>query len=438
MNVPTRRIAASGATLLVESLVRVGITAVISFWIARTLGPAQFGIINFASALMAIFLAVGTLGLEVPSVLRLTRDERSGRMLGTLLALRAAASVIAFAATAAVALLLKHDDGQTLAVTLIVALSILGYAPSVFDYWFKARVEAGPPALARMLTTLIAAGSKLVVLQMGWGLQALAWTVVIEAAVSSLLSYVAWRHATRRSVGDPVRPDRALALPLVRESLPYLGTAVVALVYTKADVVLLGYLSTQEQTGLYSLVQKLSEVLYIVPVAIVDSLYPALARRIRTIGLEPTRQGQLLFDVTVAASMLATAFAMLLASPLILFAFGERYAAAVQMFQLHAWSAVAMGVGLARHRWLATLGLQRYVLWMALVGAVINAALNVAMIPRWGAWGATGAAVVAHFVSGFFACFAFSALRQTSAMQLRALWPWGRLFRLAIARRGAS
>lgn len=438
MKVSTRRIAASSATLLVESVVRVGVTAAISFWIARALGPAQFGIINFASALMGIFLAVGTLGLEVPSVLRLTRDERPGRMLGTLLALRAGAAVLAFVLTAALALLLKHDDPQTLAVTLVVALSILGYAPSVFDYWFKARVEAGPPALARMLATLIAATAKVVVLQMGWGLVALAWTVVIEAAVMSLLLYLAWRHASRQSAADPLRLDRALALPLVRESLPYLGSALVVLVYMKADVVLLGHLSTQEQTGLYSLVQKLSEVLYIVPVAIIDSAYPALARRAGVQGRDPAQQGQLLFDVAVAASLLAAICGVLLAQPLISLVFGQGYAPAVQMFQLHAWTCVALALGLARHRWLATMGLQRYVLWTALFGAVINVALNVAMIPRWGAWGAAAAAVAAHFASGLLASFAFGALRQTGAMQLSALWPWRRLFRLALERRNAT
>lgn len=68
MPITTRRVATSGAILLAESVLRLGLTAAVSFWIARSLGPEQFGLLNFASALMVIFLAVSGLGLEIPLV----------------------------------------------------------------------------------------------------------------------------------------------------------------------------------------------------------------------------------------------------------------------------------------------------------------------------------------------------------------------------------
>ena len=431
--VPVRGgVAASSMVLLIESAVRLMLTAGVSFWIAHALGPAQFGVLNFASALMAIFLAIATLGLEVPAVLRLTRSQQHGTTLGTLIALRAGAALLALGAVGALAFMVKRDEPQTLAVMLVVGLAIVGYVPSVFDYWFKARVDALAPALARMVTTLIAAAAKLIVIEYELGLVALAWTVVLEAVTQSLLMTLAWRHATRAARDNALRFDPGMARSLARESVPYLGTMVAIMLCMKCDVVLLGLISTHEQTGLYTLVQKLSEALYIVPVVLVDSLYPGVARRIAAAGLQGPEQGQLLFDLAVAAAILTTLLAVLLSTQLVRFVFGPAYEASIPLFWLHAWTCVAVALDTARHRWLATSGLQAYAPRIAVLGAVAGVSLNLVLIPHWGAWGAAISAVTALAVSGLLATFLFSALRQTARMQLRSLWPWGRLVRLAL------
>ena len=425
-----RRIAASSITLLLENVLRLGMTAAISFWIARSLGPAEFGILNAASALMAIFLAVAGLGLEVPTVLRLTHERDTGAVLATAMALKSSAAVAAFTLAALVAAVLKHDDPRALAVTLIVCLSILGYAPSVFDLWFKAHVQAAAPASVRMVSTLVASVAKLACLALDAGVIALAWTVAFEAALSTLLLWLAWRRAARQTVTDPMQPDRALARGMVRESWPYLSSNIATLIYTKIDVVLLAALSSHAQTGVYSVVQKLSEVLCIVPVALLESAYPALARRRRAAGGDPAQDGQLLFDLAVAASTLAAIAGVIVAGPLIRLVFGDAYADAVPLFHWHAWTCIAIALAAARHRWLATLGLQRYAPLVTLIGAVINVALNVLMIPTWGAEGAVVAALVAYFTAGFLTSFLFAELRPIGRMQARGLWPWFRLARL--------
>lgn len=428
---PTGRgVAVSGIVLLTESAIRLTVTAAISFWIARALGPAQFGVLNFASALVAIFLAIASLGLEVPAVLRLARSSQHGSILGTLLTLRAGAALVAVSGVAAIAYAVKRDEPQTLAVTLVVGLAIVGYVPSVFDYWFKSQVNALPPALARMLTTLIAAAAKLTVIECELGLVALAWTVVLEAMIQSLLLALAWRHTTRGSVANALRIDTALARSLARESVPYIGTMVAIILYMKCDVVLLGLLSTPEQTGLFTLAQKLSEALYIVPVVLVDSLYPVLARRISCAGGH--QQGQLLFDLAVGASMVATLATILLSASLIRTVFGAPYEASIPLFWLHGWTCIAVALDTARHRWLATVGLQRYAPWLAFSGAGLSIAINLLLIPLWGAKGAALAAVSAYAASSLFATFAFKELREAGAMQLRSLWPWGRLLQWAV------
>ena len=222
--------------------------------------------------------------------------------------------------------------------------------------------------------------------------------------------------------------DRQLIVALVRESWPYLLSTTAIILYMKIDVVMMGYLSTNSETGIYSLAQKLSEVLYVVPVVLIDSTYPALARRFLDSGKREGQHGQMLFDLAVGGSLLATLVALALAGSMIEIVFGAGYGRSVDIFYLHAWSCIAVAMNSARYRWLAVVGLQRHAPTVTIVGLVANVALNLVLIPAMGAMGAAIATLVSYFISGYLASFFLPELREIGRMQTRALWPWRRLY----------
>jgi len=424
-----RQVATSSVLLLVENIVRLLAVAAVSFWIARQLGPGQFGILNFASALIAILLSIATMGLDTPVILRLTQTQQPGAVIGAVLALRAIAGLLIFVFAVLLAFLLKHDDPVALSVTLIVSLSILLSTFSVFDYWFKAKTLASRPAIARIAGTLLAAGAKVAFLLLGFGVVALAWTVSLEASVTSIGLLLAYLSVTRGPGIDRWSINRQLIIALARESWPYMLSAAAVVAYMKIDVVMLGYLSTNTETGIYGLAQKLSEVLYMVPVVVIESAYPALAKRfLDSDHLLDSQHGQMLFDLAVGGALIATTVALLLAGPAIEMMFGAGYGRSEQIFYLHAWSCVAIAMNTARHRWLAAVGLQRYAPTVTVAGLVINVAMNLILIPGMGAMGAAIATVTSYFLSGYFSSFWFAPLRDIGRMQTRALWPWGRLY----------
>jgi PST family polysaccharide transporter len=432
-----RQIATSGALLLIENLIRLGATAAVSFWIARRLGPSQFGILNFASALMAIFLSAAALGMDTPVILRLTRTERPGSVIGAALFIRAISSTAAFAIAITVAWLLKRGDPLALGTTLIVSASILVSIPSALDYWFKARTIAGAPALARLSGTLVSVGAKIACLLLGLGLLALAWTVVLEAMIASLGLMLAYRWESPGNAREGLSLDRRLVQGLLVQSLPYLYSGVAVILYMKIDIVMLSYFSSNAETGIYSLAQKLSEVLYVVPVVLIESAFPSLAKRSLIAGRDNSRDAQTLFDLATGGALLVTLVSVLIAAPVIDTLFGDRYGASVHIFQLHAWSCIAIAMNSARNRWLAVVGLQRYAPTVTSIGVVVNVAMNLLLIPAFGGMGAAVSTVASYFASGYFTSFMFPRLRALGHMQTRALWPWFRLIALRDLSRAA-
>ena len=432
-----RRVAGSSAWLLAENVLRVSATALMALWVARMLGPAAYGVLAFATALLAVFLVPGTLGLELPVLARLSRGDAPGRVLGTALAMRCAASLLALALAITAAVALRHGARDALAVTLVVCLAILGYAPSVFDLWFRARVEVVAPSLARLATTLASFAAKAVVLTLGLGLEGIAWTVVVEAALSSATMAFAWLRVRPAQPAQALHVDLALARTLLSEGTPFLGSSLIALIAMRADLLLLGLLSSAEQTGLYGIVQRVAEVLAVAPLVLVDSAFPLLARRGSPTPVARQDAGQLLFDLAAAAAWVTTIGAVLLA-PLLAGALGSAYADSASLLVLLAWGGIGAALGAARQRWMAHASLQSHAPALALLAAATGIGLALALVPHWGAAGAAWAALGASVGIGLAGPFAFAPLRPTAVMQWRALWPWARLWRLARRHLGRS
>lgn len=431
MTIGVRQVATSSALLLVENLIRLSVVALVSFWIARQLGPAQFGVLNFASALVAILLSLSTLGLDTPVILRLTRSEDPGSVLKAALAMRSIAAIVMFAAALGLAWLLKRHEPTALLVTWVASLSILAAVLTVYDYWFKAKTLPVRPAVARIAGTLLSSGAKVACLLLGLGVVALAWTIALEALISGIGIFLAYRSIRHGFSVANWRIDWQLVFQLVKDGWPYMLSAAVVVAYMKIDVVMLGYLSSNTETGIYSLAQKISEVLCIVPVVLIDSAYPILAKKFVDSNSKNGVHGQMLFDLAVGGSMLATLFAVALAAPIINTLFGAGYEQSIGIFYLHAWSCIAIALNTARHRWLAAIGLQKYVPVVTVVGLIANVGINLILIPAYGAMGAAIATLVSYFLSAYFSSFFLKPLREIALMQTRSLWPWFRLYRAA-------
>src|SRR5258706_4647144 len=82
--------------LLSDRVVRMGVGLVVGVWIARYLGPGQFGLLSYAGAFVALFSVIGTLGLDGIVVRNLVRHpELKDQILGAAFLLKLGGSIVA-------------------------------------------------------------------------------------------------------------------------------------------------------------------------------------------------------------------------------------------------------------------------------------------------------------------------------------------------------
>jgi O-antigen/teichoic acid export membrane protein len=186
------------------------------------------------------------------------------------------------------------------------------------------------------------------------------------------------------------------------KSYPFALTAVIAALYTRADVVLLGLWQGDVAAGWYGAAYKLWEAVGLLPVSLLDAMFPEMAR------LSGSQHGtatlRSLFrtggPVLLAGGLLLAAAGALAARGLITGIYGvaEDFEPTIAAFRLLVWGVPAMFLYLLSGHALYALGEQRRVTIAMLVVGLANLTANAFVIPRWGTAGAAVAALCSEWL----------------------------------------
>ena len=108
------------------NLVQMVLSFIIGMISARYLGPANFGIINYAAAIVAFFTSIANLGMEGVLVNEFTRQEyKNPEVLGTSLVMGLVSSIISSILIVLLVGVLKQWDRLMIVVTFLQSLTLI-------------------------------------------------------------------------------------------------------------------------------------------------------------------------------------------------------------------------------------------------------------------------------------------------------------------------
>ena len=416
-----RRVMGNMGWLMVDRVVRMGLGLFVGVWVARYLGPVQFGSLNFALAFVALFGTLTTLGLEgivIREVLHNAQDTHE--ILGTTLALRLGGGLLAVALSITAVRLIQPSDKQALLLVAILSFTLVFQALDTIDSYFQSQVRSKITVWAKNSAFLIFAGVRV------WLICAKApvWWFAAASAGEIALGAIGLMIGYRLSGGRMLRwrSNQKKAAYLLQQSWPLIFSGLAIMIYVRLDTVMLKVMQGDLAVGLYSAATRVSEVWYFIPTAIVSSVSPAIMRVKDKPELFYSRMRKLFSLMTLTAYVVGTIVA-LSSRAIIHILYSNGYSAAAPVLAVHIWASVFVFLGAAQAPWDLSKNLLTLSLYRTVAGAVINATMNLYLIPRYSAMGAAIATVISYAVSAVFAN-AFSAkTRPIFYMQMRALLP---------------
>jgi len=414
----------NGLWLMLDQVVRMGLGLVVGVWLARYLGPEQYGWLSYALAMAGTVTALTSLGFNAVVVRELARDPAAGRAwLGAAFFLKAIGAALGFLACLGVAAC-QGADGSTLrALIAIVALGMFFQVFDLVDLVFQAEGAARLSGWVRIGAALLANAVKVALLLAHAPVTLLAAAGVLELALCGAGWLIAARrrgHHWSELAWQPGYVSRLLG-----ESWPLAlsGLAVYAQAYS--DQLVIGHYLGGAELGQYAAAMRLVAAFGFLPMIVNTVAMPEIARAKRD---DDALYHRRLFDVyrVMAGMFLVTTLALLAAGTLAArWLLGPAYLEGATLLPWLAFRLFFSNFGVARSIFIANEGLFRFGLVTAILGALVNLGLNLWWVPRFGARGAICSSLLSLAVTTFaFEAF-HSRARVNLGLMLRAVFlPW--------------
>ena len=386
--------------LLLDKALRMVGGLFVGVWVARYLGPEQFGLFNYASAFVVVFTPLAVLGLN-PIIVRelVQHPEREGAVLGTGFVLQLIGGLLALVLMTASIWVLREDDRVVRYIVVIMGLGMVIKSADVIRYWFEAHVISRYTVWTDNAAFMLALFAKIYLILNNGNLIDFAWVAFGEIVVATALLVYVFLKVNRERAGW--RIVRSQGVALLERSWPLLLSGLTITIYMKIDQIMLGQLAHARDVGIFSAALRISEIWYFLPMIIVPTVYPALLRSYQADSARFDRDMLRLLRWLVVMSLVIAMPVWLMADQIIDVLYGDSFKGAAAVLSIHIWTAVFVFLGVAGGRWYIVRGLERLTFSRTLLAAALNVALNLKLIPLWGAVGAASASLVAQAVSGF-------------------------------------
>ena len=384
--------------LFFDKILRMGLGLLIGVWIARYLGPEQFGSLSFAIAFTWLFGAVSTLGLPEIVVRDLVRKpDTKLETLGTAAALLFLGGVLTYCLILITIFWIRPEDQLAKILVAILGSTMLFKASEIAVYWFESQVISKYTVWVQNGSFLIFAGIKVLLILNGTPLIAFAWITLGEALIAAImLSIMLGIHGPRLR---QLCVSLARAKILLKDSWPLLLSSIAVVVYMKIDQIMLGQMVGDEAVGIYSAAVRISEVWYFIPTMIVASVFPAILKARNSSEEQYYKKLQHLFDLMLWLSIGIALPMTFLSESVIKILFGETYLDASSILSIHIWASVFVFLGVASSKWFIAENRQILSFQRTTIGALANVILNFLFIPQFQAVGAATATIISYAIA---------------------------------------
>jgi O-antigen/teichoic acid export membrane protein len=378
--VGARRTTADVAVQIVARILNLALGVVVTLVLVRALGSRGFGVWSSIFAATQIAASFGDFGLNQVAINKAAGEpKREASWLGSLFSLRLLIGLpITLLSVIAVLLIAPGHEGK-LAGVLLSLLLLLG-APASLNVVFQLRIRNEISMAILTLNSVVWAGAVVAVAAVGGNIVAFAVAFLATAVLTtSVTVFYALRLATIR-----LRRSHELWRPLMKVGIGLGLAGVLVTGYVRLDQILVLEFAGSRQAGLYGAAYRLLDQVQFIPISVMTTLFPMIAAAYTGSRARAQELLQTAGEYLSMASLPILAFTIVAAEPIVRILFGAQFLAAAPAVPILAGAFVSISFGYLVGNMVVILELQSRFAGYAAIGLVVNAVLNLLLIPRYG------------------------------------------------------
>ena len=401
-------------------IVQSAIALIINLISARYLGPSNFGLLSYASSVVAFVVPLAKLGLRHVLVAEfVAQPEREGQILGTSLLMCVMSSFLCILGCAAFVLVANAGEVDTLIVCLLYSISLIFESLEMTQYWFQAKLLSKYMAVTSLVAYLITALYKVFLLTTGKSIYWFALSNALDYLIITIVLLIIYG----RLEGQKLSFSFSLGKQLFRRCKYYIVSSMMVTIFAQTDKIMIKMMIGNAANGFYSTAVSCASMTAFVFLALIDSFGPVIYESRKKSHSLFEKNVSILYSIIIYTALIQSTVLTIFAKPIVGILYGADYMPAASLLQIVTWYTTFSYLGSARGIWVLAENKQKYLWCINLAGAFLNVVGNYFLIPILGTSGAAIASVVTQFFANVGMCILLKPMRPTAKLMLRAINP---------------
>lgn len=393
---------------------------IINMLTARYLGPSNFGLITYASSLVAFVLPIMQLGFSnvlVQEIVNKPDDE--GEILGTAMFLSLMSSIFCIIGVTSFAFVVNPEESETIIVCLLYSLILLFQALDHIEYWYQAKLLSKYTSTVSLVAYLTVAVYKIYLLVASKDVYWFALSNALDYALISIGGIVLYRKLG----GRKLRFSWKRGKDMFARSKHYIFSSMMVTIFAQTDKIMIKMMLDESSTGYYGAAVACAGMTSFVFTAIIDSFRPAIFEGQKESKRIFKHRLTMLYSIVIYLSLAQSVVMTLFSRWIIFILYGTAYNPAISALQIIVWYTTFSYMGSVRNIWILANDKQKYLWQINMSGAIANVIINVLLIPRMGINGAAVASLITQFFTNVVVGYIIKPIRGNNKIIEEALKP---------------
>jgi len=321
--------------LLIQNAIKLILSLTISLYLAKYLGPEDFGIYSYSISILSVLLIFTHLGVD-PILIRELVENKINKtsLLGSSFALKLLGGIIGFILMGLLGVYYGFDSKTGIVILLMSPITLIR-SLNILDSYFQSKKENKYPAIANIISIVIGSILIFLFINLKFELEYFVLIYVFESAVliSALLFYYLRKSGLQKWI-----VSLKISLNILKESWPLIIAGVASVINYKIDHIYIGSMLSSSVLGNYSAAAKVSEFWFVIPTILNIVFYPIL---INLRSLNYNKYKRFLGAVIISCFCFGIIFSFTIthfSENIISLLFGNKYNLAGEYLSLYIWS----------------------------------------------------------------------------------------------------
>ncbi|MBU1033813.1 flippase [Patescibacteria group bacterium] len=405
--------------LVFDSIAKNIFNFVSAIFLARYLGPSQYGLLSYSMGFTGMFTSLITLGLDNLSVREISGSSKKeiNKILGSSFALKLIGYFVMVLIIITSTLFLKTNAPESGKLIFFLTAGYLFHTIFAIDYFFQANLQSKKTVISNQIGITVGFIFKIFAIYLKLPLIYFAISFILESLLIALSMFFSYQKAN--SIFN-WRIDKKIMRFLLMASLPIIISGLINSFFRRFDQVLIQNILGSTENGYYAVSKKISESIYFIPAAISMSIFPTLVKiskdkkRFESIYM---KMSSILFFTSVAIVICVISLSDLLIPML----FGQKFISSALLLKISILAAPFVFLDSLNIRWLLINNKQKYYIVSSLFGLVTTILMNIVLLNKIGVIGAAISYPISWFINSFLIYLLIPQTRRGVILQIKSI-----------------